>query len=142
MEHRTYINDMLALDFPGARLQHKDLRMNAELERVVDQIAEENNSSLASKRVKIARPQPASISDQLEQVQAINIALRERIASERMRINHEKERRLTELQQTFDRRMAEAISKIEEERRTELRHLQDEFHEEMREIDKVSQRLD
>lgn len=140
MEHRTYINDMLALDFPGARLQHKDLRMNAELERVVDQIAEDNNL-LTSKRLKLPR-QPESISDQLAKVEAINIALRERIASERMRINHEKERRLTELQQTFDRRMAEAISKIEEERRTELRHLQDEFHEEMREIDKVSQRLD
>lgn len=107
--------------------------MNAELERVLDRIAE--TPPRLSKQVE-------TLSDQLQKVEAINIALRERISAERMRAHHEHELRCAETQQTFDRRIADAVNRLEAERRDEMRRLQDDFHEAMREIERVSKRLD
>lgn len=126
-------NHMLAMDFPGARLQHKDLRMNAELERVIERATEPQPR--LSKQVE-------TLSDQLQKVEAINAALRERISAERMRAHHEHELRCAETQQAFDRRIADVVTRLEGERRDEMRRLQDDFHEAMREIERVSKRLD
>ena len=89
----------------------------------------------------ITTPQPVSLTDQWTKLEKIQSELSARIRRERMMALAEYERLVVETNNDFDRRVDDAMTKLDTDRRTALRNLSDRTSQRLGEIELLMKRM-
>lgn len=83
-----------------------------------------------------------ALADQIEKIETIGRAMREKIQGEKMALLQEHDRNWTETQHRYARKIHESTAALEAERDILLRQLQLDYFEKTRELDKIALKLD
>ena len=113
-----------------------DKELEAAVAKAVSEIAPERPPLRT-----ITTPQPVSLTDQWTKLQNIETELRTRIRRERMAINAEYERLVVETNNDFDRRVDDALSRLDKERHAALQTVSHQTEARMREIETLIKRM-
>jgi hypothetical protein len=116
--------------------------MEKELEAALTKAASEIGPFERQPLRPITMPKPVSLTDQWTKLESIERELRTRIRRERMMITAEYERLVVETNTDFDKRVDDALTKLDHERRTALQNLADHTAEKLREHELLTKRMD
>ena len=89
----------------------------------------------------ITMPQPVSLAEQWNKLEKIQTELTARIRRERMAIRAEYERLVVETNTDFDRRVDDALTKLDTDRQTALKNLSRQTEARLQEIETLIKRM-
>ena len=104
----------------------------------------EDKNTLTTRSLRLVPGDPntlSTLSDQLGKMETIDRHLREKIASERMALLQEHDRKWSETQHVYARKIHEAVATLEAERERILTDLKNDYFEKKKELDRIELRL-